>query len=66
MQVRTTATFFPNLDLTFIYTDDPVHGITFVKAEAGKRLINYRLNGVRGDCIWQTIPSPVELILTAE
>lgn len=56
--------FFSNLDLTFIYTD--VHGITFVNVEAGRRLIRYRLNGVRGDCIWQTVFSSVELILTAE
>lgn len=56
--------FFSNLDLTFIYTD--VHGINFVNIEAGRRLISYRLNGGRGDRIWQTISSSVELMLTAK
>lgn len=37
-----------------------------MNVEAGRSLISYRLNGVRGDCIWQTISSSVELILTAE
>lgn len=57
---KKNVTFFCNLDLTF------VHGITFVNVEAGRRLISYRLNGVRGDCIWQTVPSSVVVILTAE
>lgn len=65
MQGKTNATFFSNLDLTFIYTDVSVHGITFVNVEAAGRL-SYRLNGVRGDCIWQIISSSVELILTVE
>lgn len=64
MQAGTNITFFPNLDLTLIYTD--LHGITFVNVEAGRRLISYRLNGVRGDCFWHTVSSSVELILTAE